>query len=222
MIVSCQALADEPLYGPQYMVAMARAAQMGGAVGIRANTPVDVAAIKANCPLPVIGLYKQVYSNSDVYITPTLKEIRQVAAAGADLIAIDATNRPRPDGLTLAEVIRQARAETQALIVADVSTYEEGMAAAAVGAHAISTTMSGYTAYSPQVTSPDLALVTDLARDLSIPVLAEGRIWTPEEARQALDAGAHAVVVGTAITRPQEIVRRFVVALSCSEQTLDR
>lgn len=217
LIVSCQALEDEPLYGPQFMAAMARAAQLGGAVGIRANTPVDIRAIKACCPLPLIGLLKRSHPGSDVYITPTMSEIREVIEAGADLVAIDATDRPRPDGLTVAELFQQIRAESQVLIVADVSTYEEGLAAARAGADLVSTTLSGYTPYSPQHESPDLELVARLAADIAVPVLAEGRIWTPEEARRAIDAGAFAVVVGTAITRPQEIVRRFAQAVMRSE-----
>jgi N-acylglucosamine-6-phosphate 2-epimerase len=214
LIVSCQALEDEPLYGAEFMAAMARAAQIGGAVGIRANTPADIRAIKAVCPLPLIGLYKQTYPQSDIYITPTLREVRAVIEAGAELVAIDATERPRPDGLTLAELFRQIRAESDVLIVGDVSTYEEGIAAARAGAHIVSTTLSGYTPYSRQEPTADLELVARLSADLPVPVIAEGRIWSPEEARKAMDAGAFAVVVGTAITRPQEIVRRYVQAVT--------
>lgn len=214
LVVSCQALEGEPLYGPQYMTAMARAAQSGGAVGIRANSPVDIRAIKACCPLPLIGLFKQTYPGSDVYITPTIKEARMVVDAGAELVAVDATARTRPDGLSVREFFKQIRAESDALIVADVSTYEEGMAAAMAGADIVSTTLSGYTPYSPQQESPDFDLVARLAADLSVPVMAEGRIWTPEEARKVIDLGAFAVIVGTAITRPQEIVKRFVQAVA--------
>lgn len=214
LIVSCQALEGEPLHGPGFMAAMARAAEMGGAVGIRANSPEDIRAIKAVCSLPLIGLYKRTYPNSDIYITPTMREVRAVVEAGAELVAIDATQRPRPDGLTLEELVRQIRAESEVLIVGDVSTYEEGVAAARAGVDIVSTTLSGYTPYSRQRSTVDLELVARLAADLPVPVVAEGRIWTPEEARKALEAGAFAVVVGTAITRPQEIVRRFVQALS--------
>jgi N-acylglucosamine-6-phosphate 2-epimerase len=137
-----------------------------------------------------------------------------VIEAGAELVAIDATERPRPDGLTLAELFRQIRAESDVLIVGDVSTYEEGIAAARAGAHIVSTTLSGYTPYSRQEPTADLELVARLSADLPVPVIAEGRIWSPEEARKAMDAGAFAVVVGTAITRPQEIVRRYVQAVT--------
>ncbi|MCG0239450.1 MAG: N-acetylmannosamine-6-phosphate 2-epimerase [Firmicutes bacterium] len=214
LIVSCQALEGEPLHGPAFMAAMARAAEMGGAVGIRANSPEDIQAIKTVCSLPLIGLYKRTYPNSDIYITPTMREVRAVVDAGAEIVAIDATQRPRPDGLTLEELVRQIRAESEVLIVGDVSTYEEGLAAARAGVDIVSTTLSGYTPYSRQGPTADLELVARLAADLPVPVIAEGRIWTPEEARKALEAGAFAVVVGTAITRPQEIVRRFVQALS--------
>lgn len=216
LIVSCQADATEPLYGPAHMAAMARAAEAGGAAGIRANTPVDICAIKAACSLPLIGLYKRTYPGSDVYITPGLAEVRAVAEAGADLVAIDATARPRPDGHTLNELLQAVRRELDTLIVADISTYEEGLAAARAGADVVATTLSGYTPYSRQEPGPDLALVRRLARDLPVPVIAEGRIWEPAEARAALDAGAWAVVVGTAITRPQEIARRFVRGLTGS------
>lgn len=213
LIVSCQALEDEPLHGPEFMAAMARAAEQGGAVGIRANTPVDIRAIKAACSLPVIGLYKRNYPNSDIYITPTMAEVRDVIAAGAQVVAIDATARPRPDGLDLPALFARIKREWEILILADISTYEEGVAAVAAGADLVSTTMSGYTPYSPQQTGPDLELVQRLARDLPVPVVGEGRIWSLAEAKQALAAGAHAVVVGTAITRPHEITKRFVTAL---------
>ncbi|MFO7173754.1 MAG: N-acetylmannosamine-6-phosphate 2-epimerase, partial [Bacillota bacterium] len=156
LIVSCQALEGEPLHGPGFMAAMARAAEMGGAVGIRANSPEDIRAIKAVCSLPLIGLYKRTYPNSDIYITPTMREVRAVVEAGAELVAIDATQRPRPDGLTLEELVRQIRAESEVLIVGDVSTYEEGVAAARAGVDIVSTTLSGYTPYSRQGSTVDL------------------------------------------------------------------
>lgn len=217
LIVSCQALPGEPLHGAAIMAAMARAAHMGGACGIRANGPDDIRAIKAACALPVIGLHKVDYPNSPVYITPTLAEARAVAAAGADVLAVDATARPRPDGLSLPAFLARIRAELGLPVLADVATVAGGLAAAAAGAALVSTTMSGYTDDSPQQAGPDYALVAELARCCPVPVVAEGRYWTAAEARQALALGAHAVVVGTAITRPQEIVRRFVRELSGAE-----
>ncbi len=209
MIVSCQALPDEPLYGSEIMARMAIAAQAGGAVGIRSNTPTDIAAIRAVVDLPIIGLYKIEVSGFDVYITPTVASAQAVTQAGADIIAIDATARPHPEGDT-ASFIRAVKQATNLPILADISTEEEGLAAEAAGADLVSTTMSGYTPYSPQQEEPDLDLVHRLAAKLSVPLIAEGRIATPEQARAALDAGAYSVIVGGAITRPQQITARFV------------
>ena len=189
LIVSCQALAGEPLHGPE-----------------------DIRAIRAAVPLPLIGLYKD--GTAGVYITPTLEHARAVAIAGADIVALDGTQRPRPNGETLESIVSAIHAELGNLVLADVSTREEGVAAQAAGADLVSTTLSGYTPYSPQLDGPDLALVQALARELSVPVIAEGRIRTPAEARAALEAGAFAVVVGGAITRPQWITAQFVAGLA--------
>ncbi|WP_123041004.1 N-acetylmannosamine-6-phosphate 2-epimerase [Cohnella candidum] len=214
LIVSCQALEEEPLYGAEMMVLMARAAEEGGAVAIRSNTPQDVAAIKKKSRLPVIGLYKKNYPGADVYITPTLREVSEILEAGADILAVDATRMARPDGIELEDFFRAIRERyPEAVILADISTFEEGVNAMELGADLVSTTMSGYTPYSPQHENPDVELVTRLSALGRVPVLAEGRIWTPEQCVACLNAGAHAVVVGTAITRPQEITRRFVQAM---------
>lgn len=214
LIVSCQALPDEPLYGAGHMAAMARAAAMGGAVAIRANSPADIAAIRAAVTLPIIGLYKADLPGFEVRITPTLDHAREIAEAGADLIALDATFRPHPGGLTAAELIARVREATGRPVLADISTLEEGLAAAQAGAEVVATTLSGYTDYSPDQTEPDFELIRQLAPALSTPLIAEGRITTPEQAAQALALGAHAVVVGSAITRPQEITERFVARLT--------
>ena len=216
LIVSCQALPHEPLFGAEIMARMALAAQEGGGLAIRANTPVDIRAIRAVVDLPIIGLYKEDIPGYPVYITPTLAHAKQVAAAGADLIAIDATNRLRPEPGTLADFIAAIHAETDCLVLADIATFEEGMAAEAAGADLISTTMSGYTEESPQQAGPDLALVQQLAPQLHVPLLAEGRFSTPAQVQQALALGALAVVVGGAITRPQQITRWFVDALQAA------
>lgn len=213
LIVSCQALADEPLYGAEIMARLALAAQQGGAVAIRANTPVDIQAIRAAVDLPLIGLYKEEIPGYPVYITPTLDHARQVAAAGAEIIAIDATARPRPQPGTLADFIAAIHEETGCLVLADIATADEGIAAQVAGADLVSTTMSGYTADSPRLAGPDLDLVKRLAAVLTVPLLAEGRFKLPEEVNQALAFGATAVVVGGAITRPQQITRWFVDAL---------
>jgi N-acylglucosamine-6-phosphate 2-epimerase len=212
LIVSCQALPDEPLFGADIMARLAIAAQQGGAVGIRANTPVDIAAIRDVTTLPIIGLWKVVVAGFDVYITPRLEDAAGVADAGADVIAIDATARPHPEGST-ADFIRHVREQTGKPVIADISTFEEGMAAQEAGADFVSTTMSGYTPYSSHLAGPDLELVKRLSSALTVPLFAEGRISSPAEARAALDAGAFAVIVGGAITRPQQITQRYAAAL---------
>lgn len=212
LVVSCQAPVGTPLHGSAIMAAMARAAEIGGAVGIRANGPNDIRAIRAAVPLPIIGIYKIVMDSFDTYITPTLEAAQEVAEAGADIIAVDATLRPHPNGLSAGELI--ARIKTLGKpVMADISTFEEGTAAADAGADIIATTMSGYTPYSPQGEEPDFELIERLFAAVSVPIIAEGKIWTPEQARKALDLGAHAVVVGTAITRPHVVTERFVKAL---------
>jgi N-acylglucosamine-6-phosphate 2-epimerase len=215
LIVSCQALPDEPLFGSDIMARLAVAARAGGAVGIRANTPVDVRAIRAAVPdLPLVGLYKVVVPGFDeVYITPRLEDAAAVAAAGADIIALDATLRPHPEG-SAADLIRAVKQSTGKLVMADIDNEAAAVAAVEAGADVISTTLSGYTPDSPDLEGPDIELVRRLAElNLSVPLVAEGRIATVEEARAALDAGAFAVVVGGAITRPQQITRRFAQAI---------
>lgn len=217
LIVSCQAQAHEPLHGSAIMARMALAAAQGGAAAIRANTPPDIAAIRATVDLPIVGLFKVDVSGYDVYITPRLQDAQAVAAAGADMIAIDATQRTRPEYATLADYIAAIHTATGLPVMADISTYEEGLAAAEAGADVVSTTMSGYTPYSPTQAGPDLELVRRLAANLPVPLVAEGRYHTPEQAAAALAAGATTVVVGGAITRPQEITRRFTQALRAQD-----
>ncbi|MBC8101291.1 MAG: N-acetylmannosamine-6-phosphate 2-epimerase [Cytophagales bacterium] len=215
LIVSCQALPDEPLFGSEIMARLAVAAKAGGAVGIRANTPPDIRAIRAAVPdLPLIGLFKVVVPGfEDVYITPRLEEALLTAEAGADIIAVDATLRPHPEGTT-ADLIRAVKQATGRLVMADIDTEAAALAAIEAGADVLSTTLSGYTPESPSRPGPDLELVRRLTTlRLPIPVIAEGRIATTEEARAARDAGAFAVVVGGAITRPQQITHRFAEAL---------
>jgi N-acylglucosamine-6-phosphate 2-epimerase len=213
LIVSCQALPDEPLFGASHMAAMARAALMGGAVAIRANGSADIAAIRAAIDLPIIGLFKEDISGCEVRITPTLAHADQVASAGADIIAFDATWRARPGNLTVKALIDHIHIKLNKLALADVSTIGEGQEAFNAGADFIATTLSGYTAYSPALPSPDFVLLERLVKQLNLPVLAEGRISTPEQAARALELGAHAVVVGGAITRPQWITAQFANAL---------
>jgi len=187
---------------------------MGGAVGIRANGPTDIAAIRAAVDLPIIGIYKADLPGFAVRITPTIEHAVQVAEAGADIIAFDATLRPHPDSLLLEERVRRIRRRTGRLIMADISTIQEGQAAEAAGADLAATTLSGYTEDSPAQTGPDFELLESLVSLLKIPVIAEGRIVTPEQAARALELGAFAVVVGGAITRPQSITARFVSGMN--------
>lgn len=209
LVVSCQARADNPLHGPQFMGAMALAARDGGAVAIRANGPDDIRAVKA-AGLPVIGIHKVFSDRFPVYITPDFAAAEAIVAAGAEVVALDCTQRPR-DGEPVSVLVRRIRDELGAEVFADVSTLEEGLQAADFGAHYVATTLSGYTeATQPRPKEPDLALLGQLASRLSIPVIAEGRYNTPALVRQAFDAGAHAVVVGTMITNPREITRLFV------------
>jgi N-acylglucosamine-6-phosphate 2-epimerase len=209
LVVSCQARADNPLHGAQFMRAMALAARDGGAIGIRANGPEDVAAVKT-AGLPVIGIHKVFSDSHPVYITPSFSAAEAVVAAGAGIVALDCTERSR-DGEYPSTLVRRIRDELGAEVFADVSTLEEGIAAADWGANYVATTLSGYIdAAQPRSDLPDLALLEALAARLTVPVVAEGRYNTPELVQRAFVVGAHAVVVGTMITNPREITRLFV------------
>jgi len=214
LIVSCQALPGEPLYNTGVMPKMALAAKLGGAVGIRANGFDDIKAIKNEVGLPVIGIVKKDYDDSDVYITPTIEEVKTVVAAGADIVAADATNRVRPNGKSLKEFYDEVRNSfPDVLLMADVSTFEEALEAAYLGFDLVGTTLCGYTEYTRGISIPDFELIRKMVRSLNIPVIAEGGIWMPEQLKKALDLGVHAAVVGSAITRPMEITKRFVSAI---------
>ncbi len=210
LVVSCQALEHEPLYGAAIMGQMAVAAMEGGASGIRANSPADIRAIKAKVNAPIIGLYKKDFDDSEVYITPTIDEVRAVVEAGADIVAFDATDRVRPNGITYKQFIEQVRAEfPKVLLMADISTFEEGVLAEEYGVDMVSTTLAGYTPYSEQKEGFNFDLLKALLAKLTIPVIAEGKIYSPSEAAECLRQGAYSVVVGSAITRPQEITKMY-------------
>ncbi len=216
MIISCQALPGEPLYVEEksIMYLMARAAKMAGAPAIRTSSVRDVIAIKEETGLPVIGLVKIQYPGFESYITPTMKEVDELAAAGSDVIALDCTLRQRGDGKTVNEFIGQVRQKyPDAILMADISTYEEGVNAWKQGMDIVGTTMSGYTSYSPKVDGPDYELVRRLVETIDVPVIGEGKIHYPDQAAKMLDTGAHAIVVGGAITRPLEIANRFMAAV---------
>jgi N-acylglucosamine-6-phosphate 2-epimerase len=192
---------------------MARAAQAGGAGAIRANGAVDVAAIRAVTDLPIIGLNK-LGDRDGVFITPTFESAIGIVEAGADPIALDGTLRPRPDGGQLRGQISRIHDELGVPVLADVDSVEAGIAARADGADLIATTLSGYTSGYTNVSGPDVELVRQLAAELDCPVIAEGRIRTPEDVRAVCEAGAYAVVVGGAITNPMDITARLVHAIA--------
>lgn len=213
LIVSCQAWKDTPLYGPRFMRAMAECAQMGGAGGIRANGPDDIAEIKKTVRLPVIGIYKRPDRRGIQIITPDFASARALVEAGTDLVAIDASVAARPDAAELEALIADIRGKLNVPVMADISTVEEGLRAERAGADLVATTMAGYTPYTVKTEGPDLELIRRLVERLNVPVVGEGRFSQPSEVRQAFALGAHSVVVGTAITAPWEIVARFVRAI---------
>ena len=215
LIVSCQALKHEPLHSSYIMSRMAYAAKEGGAVGIRANSPEDIIEIKKTVDLPLIALYKQDYEDSPIYITPTEWEIDRLIEVKPEIIALDATDRIRPNGVTLDEFFHQIRIKyPQQLFMADCATYEEGIHAQEIGFDIIGTTLSGYTENTMGVSLPNHTMIKRLADTLSVPLIAEGGIWELADLKQIMQEKVHAVVIGSAITRPKEITERFVKAIS--------
>lgn len=216
VIVSCQAVKGEPLYVEEksIMYLMARAAKQAGTPAIRTSSIRDVIAIKEETGLPVIGLIKVQYEGFESYITPTMKEVDELVEAKADVIALDCTEQKRGDGKSISQFITEVREKyPEAILMADISTYEEGINAWKLGMDIVGTTMSGYTSYSLKTEGPDYELVKRLSETVDIPVIGEGRVHSPEQAVEMLNAGAYAVVVGGAITRPLEIAQRFIKAV---------
>lgn len=212
LIVSAQAYPGEPLRNPQAMAQMAASAVAGGAAAVRVQGLADIQFTRSAVEVPVIGLWKD--GTTGVFITPTAHHALAVASAGAHVVALDGTRRPRPDGLTLAQTIARVHAETPALVMADCGSLGDARAAVEAGADLIGTTLAGYTDERPKTDGPDLQLLAAIAdAGLGAPLVAEGRIHTPAQARAALDTGAHAVVVGTAITHPTSITGWFDAAL---------
>lgn len=214
LIVSCQALPEEPLHSPFIMSRMAYAAMLAGASGIRANGIADIQEIKKTVDLPIIGIIKKDYEGSDVFITPTMEEVDQLVLEGVTVIAMDATNRKRPDGSTIQELFPKIREKyPEQLFMADCSTYEEAFQAGELGFDCVGSTLNGYTDYTKGAELPDVEMIGKIAKDSQVPVIAEGGIWTPEQLKAVMDVGVHAAVVGTAITRPMEITKRFLQAI---------
>lgn len=211
LIVSCQAYPGEPMRHPETMAQVAEAVVAGGAAAVRVQGLADIAFVKGRVEVPVIGLWKD--GSHGVYITPTLRHARAVRDAGAEIIALDGTRRPRPDGLTLAETVAVLRAEGSTPIMADCADLADAVAAEQAGVDVVGTTLAGYAGDRPATDGPDLALVAQMADRIGLPVIAEGRVHSPAQARAALDAGAFAVVVGTAITHPTTLTRWFVAGL---------
>lgn len=216
LVVSCQALEGEPLHSSEIMAKMALAAKQGGATGIRANSVQDIQAIKKEVDLPVIGIIKRDYSDSPVFITATLKEVQELLASGAEMLAIDATDRRRPNGETLEELITYVKKHAPKIqLMADTSTVEEAVQAEKLGFDCVGTTLIGYTEETrgQSLYAEDFAILKEIKEKVSIPVVAEGKLDTPELAQQALVNGADFVVVGSAITRPQLITKKFAEAI---------
>ena len=211
LIVSCQVQKDDPIYSEEMPVKMAQAAEWGGAVGIRANSPEQIRAIKAAVKLPLIGLYKIWSDDTEVFITPTVESAIQVYEAGAEIVALDCTEslingRPAYELLPLVQ-----KELPDAIIFADVSTYDEARRAVDMGADIVAPTLYGYTAATAHIEEPGMREFARMCRDFKEDayVLMEGHIYTPEDAMKCLYLGAHAVVVGSAITRPHLITKRF-------------
>ena len=216
LIVSCQALEHEPLHSDFIMGRMALAAKMGGARGIRANTVVDIKEIQKQVDLPIIGIIKKDYDDSEIYITPTMDEVDALVEAGVDIIALDATNRLRPNKKSLKEFFGEVRAKyPDKLFMADCSTEEEAIFADELGFDFIGTTMVGYTKESEglRIEENDFEILRNILAKVKHKVIAEGNINTPEKCRRVIELGAFSVVVGSIITRPQLITKEFSKAL---------
>lgn len=213
LVVSCQALPEEPLHSSYIMSRMAVAAKQGGAAGIRAQSVEDINAIMEVCDLPLIGIIKRNYPDSDVYITASMKEIEELLTTKCQIIALDATDRPRPNGEKTEDLVARIH-EAGRLAMADCSTYGECVKAQEIGFDIVSTTLCGYTPYSKKVDGPNFELLKKCVDTLTVPVIAEGKINTPEDLRRVYEeCGVFSAVVGGAITRPQQITARFVGAL---------
>src|SRR5574344_1005038 len=209
MIVSCQSEGNDPFNKPEYVALFAKAAEMGGAVGIRTEGIAKLKAIKNITDLPVIGLLKSQFENGYVRITGSEQEVKLLLEAGSDIIAIDGTFRER-ESLSGPEFISYIKKKYKCLVLADISTYEEAIACESFGADCISTTLSGYTPETKQIIGADFNLIGRLAKEIRIPLFAEGKLNTPADACKAMQLGAYAIISGTAITRPRVITKWFV------------
>jgi N-acylglucosamine-6-phosphate 2-epimerase len=214
LIVSCQAEADSPLARPDIIAAFALTAERNGAVGVRIEGEANIRAVRELVQVPILGIEKRMYEDSDVYITPTVDSARRVAISGADMIALDGTMRPRPGGETFRNIVERICTELNCPVMADISTYDEGIQAVEeAGVNVISTTLAGYTPETANGSDePDCYLVERLTKRLNVPVICEGRLRSREHVEQAFESGAFAVVIGTAITGIDWLVRHYVAA----------
>lgn len=217
LIVSCQALPDEPLHSSFIMGRMAKAAKQGGASGIRANTPDDIKVIQNQVDLPIIGIIKKDYDDSKVYITPTMDEIDQLVATGVEIIALDATEDLRPNGKNIDDFYKEIKEKyPDQLLMADCSTIAEAIHADELGFDFVGTTLVGYTDQSKghKIEANDFEILRKIIKNVKAMVIAEGNINTPEKAKRVIELGAYSVVVGSIITRPQVITKNFVDKLA--------
>lgn len=213
LIVSCQVQKDDPIYTDDIVVKMAQAANWAGAVGIRANSPQQIRQIKKHVDLPIIGLWKQWHDDTDVFITPTLEAAKAVWEAGAEIIALDCTAQRTHEKTIAWDLLSEVKkAIPEAIIFADISTYEEAKHAIACGADIIAPTLYGYTRETAHIEGADYRMFAKLCRDFKEEayMMMEGHVYTPEDAMKCIYLGAHSVVVGSAITRPHLIAKRFV------------
>lgn len=221
LIVSCQALPQEPLHSSFIMGRMARAAKEGGAAGIRANTKEDIKEIQEVTGLPIIGIVKRDYPDSAVYITPTMKEIEELMEVKPEIVAIDATGALRPGNMTLADFFHQIKEKyPEQKLMADCSTIEEALFADELGFDFIGTTMVGYTPQSKglKVEENDFEILRTILKKVKHPVIAEGNVNSPEKAKRVIELGSYAVVVGSSITRPQLITKGYAEAVNSVEK----
>lgn len=209
LVVSCQAPPGSPLRSPETMAVMAEAAVQGGASAIRANGAEDVAAIRRRVRVPIIGLVKRLDARGVAWITPLADDVRRLAAAGADVVALDATLRPRPFTASVADLIAVAHDECGVAVLGDIDSVEAAVVAAASGVDAVATTLAGYTPERPSDGEPDIELIRKLHGTVGVPIVAEGRFRCPGHVADAFAAGATTLVVGSAITDPLALTRRF-------------
>jgi len=220
LVVSCQAPADSPLHDPDVIAAMAVASVNQGAVGVRIDTPAHIARVRSRLNVPVIGLWKRTVAGFDVYITPQFEQAQAIAAAGANIIAVDGTPRPRPGGETLPDLIAAIHNQLHCPVMADIDTLASAEYAAESGADYVGTTLYGYTAATRHCSPPGFDLLKTLVAQLGVPVICEGGIASPAMVQQAMQLGAYTTVVGTAITGIDQLAARYVAGLLPAEPSV--